>query len=96
MGLTRKGRPKWGPCPKEEAGRATSELHRGAHLRLAAAPLAGRAMWGLVPHGLAKEGGLLPPPIYIGAPFSLLASQFFSLMYGSEILELHILEGSLH
>ena len=59
-----RGGPSGGRTPKEEeAGRATSGLHRGAHLGLAATPLVGQAMWGFVPHGLAKEGGLLPQPI---------------------------------
>ena len=74
MGLTHEGRPKWGP-------------HHGGSRpagpwgppRAGAPPWPAKAMWGLVPHGLAKEGGLLPPPIYRGAPLSLLASQSLSL-----------------
>ena len=75
-----RGGPSGGHAPRRRVvGRATSGLPRGAHLGPAAAPLAGEAMWGLVPRGLAKEGGLLPPPIYRGGtplPFGTRISLF--------------------
>ena len=52
MGLTRKGSPKWGPRHEEVANRLgpSGAPHMGP-TRAGGCPLAGRAMWGLVPHG---------------------------------------------
>ena len=48
----------------------------GAHLVAGCLPWPAVAMWGLVPHGLAKEDGLPPSPLNRGPPMPWNLPQF--------------------